>query len=207
MIPALATSILRSLLILLLCAYLLGSVPFGYLLYRWRRGADIRSTGSGNIGATNVYRAAGLAAAVLTFLLDAGKGYLAVLLAGRLSDGAPTAVAGAAFAVMLGHCFPVFLNFRGGKAVATGLGAFLAVSPLAVLCSATLFIVVLTVRRYVSLASMAGAAAFPIALLIRGGAAPAVLVASFAGAVLIIIRHRGNIQRLRAGTEARLFGR
>ena len=198
---------LPSALLAALSAYLLGSIPFGYLLYRFRQGKDIRSTGSGNIGATNVFRAAGFPAAAVTFLLDAGKGYAAVVIAGQATGGSAIAMAFAVALVMVGHCFPVFLSFRGGKAVATGLGAFLAISPGAVVICMILFTVVLAARRYVSLASIIAAGLFPFVLALGGKAPTPILIASFAGAGLIIIRHRDNIQRLKAGTESALFGR
>ena len=190
-----------------LVAYLLGSIPFGYLLYRLRAGRDIRTTGSGNIGATNVFRAAGWLAAAATFALDAGKGYAAVLLAQRMSADSAPAVAIAILFVLAGHCFPVFLNFRGGKGVATGLGAFLAISPLAVLICIALFAVILALGRYVSLASMVASGAFPLVLAARGERSLPILMASIAGAGLIIIRHRGNMHRLRSGTELPVAGR
>jgi acyl phosphate:glycerol-3-phosphate acyltransferase len=188
-------------------AYLLGSIPFGYLLYRIRAGQDIRTTGSGNIGATNVFRASGLLPAVATLLLDAGKGYAAVFLAARLTAGFAPAVAISALLVIAGHCFPVFLRFRGGKGVATGLGAFLAISPGAVLVCALLFASILAARRYVSLASMVAAGAFPFVLAIEGERSLALLIASLACAGLIIARHRDNIDRLRKGTEFSLRSR
>ncbi|MBI3933658.1 MAG: glycerol-3-phosphate 1-O-acyltransferase PlsY [Acidobacteria bacterium] len=198
---------IRNALLASLFAYLLGSIPFGYLLYRLRGGKDIRSTGSGSIGATNVFRAAGFFAAVATFLFDAGKGYLAVLFAERMTAGSAEGMAIAIVLVMAGHCFPVFLNFRGGKGVATGLGAFLAIAPGAVLICMLLFAVVLGVRHYVSLASMLAAGAFPLVLAARGEASLPILAAAFAAAGLIIARHRGNIHRLRSGTESPILGR
>ncbi len=188
-------------------AYLLGSVPFGYLLYRLRQGGDIRNTGSGNIGATNVLRTAGIAAGAATLLLDAAKGYAAVALAGHLAAGSSDAVSLAAFLAILGHVYPVFLRFRGGKGVATGLGAFLAISPASVLICAMLFLITALVWRYVSLASMVAAGAFPVVLLVRGDGSPSDLAAALLSAGLILSRHRSNIQRLRAGTELPIFGR
>jgi len=189
-----------------LAAYLLGSIPFGYLLYRLRSGRDIRATGSGSIGATNVLRGAGLVAAAATLLLDAGKGYVAVLLASRLFAGTSQAIGLAVVFVMLGHSFPILLKFRGGKSVATGLGAFLAVSPVAVLICLAIFALVLFVWHYVSLASIAAASMFPFVLVLRGETTRPVLLASVVGAGLIIARHRDNIHRLRTGTEAPIFG-
>lgn len=188
-------------------AYLFGSIPFGYLLYRLQAGQDIRATGSGNIGATNVFRAGGLLAALATLLLDAGKGYAAVFLAGRLTADFAPALGMAALLVMAGHCFPVFLKFRGGKGVATGLGAFLAISPTAVLLCVLLFAATLTFRRYVSLASMVAAVAFPLVLRMLGERSLPLLIASVAGAGLILARHRDNIHRLHKGTESSLWRR
>ena len=199
--------ILRNMLLAALAAYLLGSIPFGYLLYRLRGGQDIRSTGSGSIGATNVFRAAGFLTAAATFLLDAGKGFLAVLVADRLTSGTAQAMALAIVLVMAGHCFPVFLKFRGGKGVATGLGAFLAISPVAVLICMIIFAGVLGVFRFASLASILAAAVFPFVVIMLGGFPDPILTAAFAGAVLITARHRANIQRLKAGTELPILGR
>ena len=187
-------------------AYLLGSIPFGYLLYRLRRGEDIRSQGSGNIGATNVFRVAGILPGAATLVLDAGKGWFAVALASRIAAGSPLAIALAAVLVIVGHCFPVFLKFHGGKGVATGLGAFLRISPAAILICMVLFALVAARWRYASLASMAAAGAFPFALLALGETSAPRFAASLTGAGLILLRHRANMQRLRAGTESRILG-
>jgi glycerol-3-phosphate acyltransferase PlsY len=187
-------------------AYLLGSIPFGYLLFRLQRGGDIRAFGSGNIGATNVFRAAGFLAAAATLLLDAGKGYVAVEIASRMAAGSRVAMALAAVLVIVGHCYPIFLKFRGGKGVATALGAFFAISPGAVLGTAALFATVLAAWHYVSLASIAAAGCFPFVLLLVGETSPPFIAASVAGAGLIIARHRANIHRLQAGTESRILG-
>ena len=188
-------------------AYLLGSVPFGYLLYRFRQGGDIRNAGSGNIGATNVVRMAGIAAGAATLFLDAAKGYAAVALAEHLATGSPGAVSLAAFLAILGHVYPVFLKFRGGKGVATGFGAFLAISPASVLICAVLFLITALVSRYVSLASMVAAGAFPLVLLVWGDGSPSELAAALLSAGLILSRHRSNWQRLRSGTELPILGR
>src|SRR6266851_9007252 len=145
-------------------AYLLGSIPFGYLIVRLRAGADVRETGSGGTGATNVSRRAGKLAGVLTLVLDGAKGAAAVVLASRLltPDYGPNwFVAGAAVATILGHCFPVWLGFRGGKGVATGVGAFLVLTPLPVVAIGILFMIVFWRTRYVSLGSITAAAALP----------------------------------------------
>jgi glycerol-3-phosphate acyltransferase PlsY len=186
-----------------LLAYLLGSIPFGYLLYRLRRNEDIRETGSGNIGATNVFRTAGFLPAAATLLLDAAKGYLAVVLAAEIEVSA-SAIGLAAVLAIVGHCYPVFLGFMGGKGVATGLGAFLAIAPFATLLCALLFVLVAATARYVSLASICAAAAFPLVMVARDTYAEPILAAAFAGAGLIIFRHRANMQKLRAGTESRI---
>jgi acyl phosphate:glycerol-3-phosphate acyltransferase len=193
-----------------LLAYLLGSVPFGYLVVRLRGGGDVRETGSGGTGATNVTRRAGRAAGILTLLLDAAKGALAVALARRfLTDdfGVDWWVVAAALAAVLGHVFPVWLRFRGGKGVATGLGVFLSLAPLAVLCALPAFVLVVWATRYVSLGSMTAAALLPLFVWLLGGPGAGdtrpLLAAALAGAALIIFMHRANIGRLLRGTENR----
>ncbi|MBI3895224.1 MAG: glycerol-3-phosphate 1-O-acyltransferase PlsY [Acidobacteria bacterium] len=185
-------------------AYLLGSIPFGYLVYRLRHGGDIRTTGSGNIGATNVLRTTGITAGVATFVLDSAKGYLAVWLSATLIGNAPVWISLAAVAVILGHILPVFLKFRGGKGVATSFGAFLAISASSVLIVLVIFLIVVTIWHYVSLASIVAAAAFPLAMLMVGGLSTYEVGAGFLGAALVIIRHRSNIYRLLKGTENRI---
>jgi glycerol-3-phosphate acyltransferase PlsY len=145
-----------------LIAYLLGSIPFGLLIVKLSGGGDVRESGSGNIGAANVTRVAGPISGILTLLLDAGKGYLAVWLARRISGGNVRWITAAAVAVVLGHMFSVWLRFRGGKGVATGLGAYIPISGAAVAAAAVLWIVVAVFWRYVSLASIAAAAALPL---------------------------------------------
>lgn len=185
-------------------AYFLGSIPFGYLVYSLRYGGDIRTTGSGNIGATNVLRTTGLAAGVVTLVLDAAKGYLAVWLSAVLAGNSPQWTGLAAVAVILGHIFPVFLKFRGGKGVATSLGAFLAIAPSSVLVALVIFGIVVSVWHYVSLASIVAAAAFPLVMLVMGKPSPYAAAAGFLGAAFVIARHRSNIQRLLHGTENRI---
>ena len=187
-------------------AYLLGSIPFGYLLYRLRQGGDVRSIGSGNTGATNVLRGAGFAAGAATLALDGVKGYLAVALAGTLADHDPKWMSVAAVIAILGHMFPVFLKLRGGNGVATSFGAFLVIAPLPVLYAAGIFAIVVTLTRYVSLSSILAVIAFPLLLYSVGGASIYALAASVISALLIVFRHRSNIQRLLAGQERR-FGR
>jgi len=187
-----------------LIAYLLGSIPFGYLIVRWQRGIDVRTTGSGSIGATNVMRNLGMAGFVATFLLDAGKGLLAVQLASKMTSGDPTAVAAAAAAAVLGHCFPFWLRFRGGKGVATGVGVFIALAPLQVALVLVIFAVVVAIWRYISLGSVVATAAFPILVYLMKHP-PIQLVYGAGGAALIIIlRHHANIARLLKGTENKL---
>jgi len=181
-----------------LVAFLIGSVPFGYLIVKLTQGTDIRRVGSGNIGATNVFRKnrwAGLA----TLALDAGKGYAAVLLARAVgADVAWQAVAAAA--AIAGHVFTPWLRFRGGKGVATGAGAYLALAPAALGAALLVFVLVAASTRYVSLASIAAAAAFPV-LAYATGRPVEILGASLVGSVLIIARHHENVRRLIAGTE------
>lgn len=187
-------------------AYLLGAIPFGYLLVKWKTGRDIRASGSGNIGATNVLRTSGRALGVVTLLLDIAKGLLAVWIADRLSGGSPLWMSAAALAVMAGHAFPVFLRFRGGKAVASFVGAFLYLAPAALGISLALFVLIVWRTRFISLGSIAGAALLPVAAWLLGAPPPVVFAAAIGGA-FIIWRHRENIARLRAGTENALsFG-
>jgi acyl phosphate:glycerol-3-phosphate acyltransferase len=217
-----------TLVLTVVLAYLLGSIPFGYLLVRIFRGEDVRQSGSGNIGATNVSRRfPGLGA--VTLLLDALKGSLAVMLGVALSPPIflrisiphipwreissipPLAVWGATAALfaILGHMFPIWLKFRGGKGVATGLGSFVVIAPKAVLVAAAIFVVVLLLSRYVSLASIIAVAAFPVSayLLQQYGDVPAALALMFLASLLIIVRHHENIRRLLAGTENRIGSR
>jgi len=185
----------------ILLAYLLGAIPFGYLLVKWRTGRDVRTMGSGNIGATNVLRTTGRAAGVLTLLLDIGKGYVAVWLAGRLSGNSATVMSAAALAAMLGHAYPVFLRFRGGKAVATFLGAFLRLAAPAILAALIVFVVVVWRTRYISMGSIVSSGTFPLAVWLIVHPPWVVVAAAAAGGAFIIWRHKENIQRLRAGTE------
>ena len=192
-------------------SYLLGSIPFGYLLVRLFRGEDVRQSGSGNTGATNVSRKSPVLGA-LTLLLDALKGSAAVMLAHRLSEeaaggGKPyQAMAVAALCAVLGHMFPVWLKFRGGKGVATGLGSFIVFAPKAVLVAAAIFFAVVIISRYVSLGSMAAVASFPLlAYAMRAyGNAPITLALMAATSLLIVAKHHENIRRLLAHTESRL---
>lgn len=188
-----------------IAAYLLGSIPFGLLLGKLFGGRDVRSAGSGNIGATNVARVAGPVAGILTLLLDAAKGALAVYLAARLSEQSSTWMMIAGLCALVGHCFPVWLGFRGGKGVATAAGVFLVLSPLSFLGAVILFVLVVLYWRFVSLGSISAAAAMP--LLIYFFWAPhhappyAVTFGSLGAALLIVYKHDANIQRLVQGDE------
>jgi len=195
-------------LALVVAAYLLGSVSFSYLIVKLKEGRDVRTVGSGNAGATNVLRASGPGAAVLALLLDVAKGVTAVL-GTRLLEAPPPVVGGAAFAVVLGHVFPIFFGFRGGKGVATSAGALGALEPTAMLATLAVFIAVVAWKRYVSLGSVVAALVFPL-LAWTGhrlgwiSSDPSVVVASAAIASLILFRHRSNLARLRRGAEPRL---
>jgi len=187
-----------------LIAYLLGSIPFGYLIVRWQRGVDVRATGSGSIGATNVMRNLGILGFVATFILDAGKGLLAVLLASSLTVGNPTWVAAAACAAVLGHCYPVWLKFHGGKGVATGVGVFIAIAPLQVVLVLVIFAVTVAIWRYVSLGSIVATAAFPVLVYLMKRPPIQVVLGAAGAAVIIVARHRANIARLIKGTESKV---
>ena len=195
--------------LLVLLAYALGSIPFGYLLVRAQSGGDVRAIGSGNIGATNVARTAGVSVGLATLVLDAAKGFFAVWLAGHFSGGNIRFMMYAGLAAILGHVFPIWLKFSGGKGVATALGVFLMISWAAVAAAVAIFAIVVVFWRYVSLASISAAAALPLLvyLLYAPGHAPpaAVTACTLLAAVLVIVKHRENIERLLAGTEPR-FG-
>jgi glycerol-3-phosphate acyltransferase PlsY len=193
-------------------AYLLGSIPFGLLLARLFGGADVRKAGSGNIGATNVARVVGPLAGILTLIFDTAKGTAAVWFAARVTNESSAWMMTAAFAVLLGHCFPVWLRFKGGKGVATALGVFLALSPLAAVSAALIFVVFVAYWRFVSLGSVAAAAAMPLLIYFlwapRHAPPLAVDAGTLAIALLVIYKHDGNLQRLVEGTEPRFsFGK
>jgi glycerol-3-phosphate acyltransferase PlsY len=188
---------------LLGAAYLLGSLPFSFFVARWFGVKDVREVGSGNVGATNVMRSAGKVAGLLAFVLDAGKGAAAAWLASLVEPATSIVPPLAAAAAVLGHMYPVWLGFRGGKGVATGAGAFVPLAPAAVAASLVVFAVTAALTRYVSVGSVAGAAAlatFAFAL----ASPPAVSWAATFVAVLVIWKHRGNLQRLAKGTESRV---
>ena len=184
--------------------YLLGSIPFGYLLVKTTRGTDIRKEGSGNIGATNVFRK-NRWAGVLTLLLDAGKGYLAVWVAGWMG-GSREWMAVAGVCAIAGHVFTCFLGFKGGKGVATGCGAYLAILPHAVGSTLLVFGLTVLLTRYISLASVLATAAFPL-LAFWLGAPPRIIFWAAVGSLLIIVKHHQNLRRLLNGTEQKfVFG-
>ena len=195
-------------------AYLIGSIPFGYLIVKLTAGADIRQTGSGGTGATNVSRRAGKLAGIATLLLDALKGAVAVFVAAKWCEQfQPNLLAGdwillgSAVAAIVGHIFPVWLGFRGGKGVATGAGVFLMLHPLAVLCAGVVFVIVVLLTRYVSLGSISGALVIPLSVWLmhvfvrRDLRLVPMLAGATVSALLIVFAHRGNIARLLSGTE------
>lgn len=199
-------------LLLLAMAYLLGSIPFGLVLAKILGGKDVRKSGSGNIGAANVARVVGPAAGILTLLLDTAKGAAAVWLAGRYSEQNAAAIMLAGIAALLGHCFPVWLKFKGGKGVAAALGVFVMLSPLAALGGVLFFLIVVLVWRYVSLGSVSAAAAMPLLvyfLWAPGHAPPLVVIfGTLFAAALVIVKHDANLQRLLDGTEPKFsFGK
>lgn len=190
-------------------AYLLGSIPFGYLLVKIFRGEDVRLTGSGNIGATNVARTGAKGLGAATLALDTLKGLLAVWIASRIAPAGTSALSYmsvAALAAVAGHMFPVWLKFKGGKGVATALGVFILLFPKALLVSLFVFIVVVAATRYVSLGSMLGAISFPVAAYFIHHPDWQALAPTCAIAVLIVIKHHQNIRRLLAGNENRFGG-
>jgi glycerol-3-phosphate acyltransferase PlsY len=187
-------------LLLLLAAYLLGGVPFGYLLVRLKTGQDVRAMGSGNIGATNVLRSKGKLAGLATLALDILKGALPIVY-GRIHFDLPWIVLLGGLAVLLGHVFPVFLKFRGGKGVATLVGVFLVFYYPALLMFLAAFFLTLWLTRYVSLGSLLGATALFFSILFTQVVEAAMV--AFAMLLLIVFRHRANIARLAAGSENR----
>ena len=189
-------------IIVVLVAYLLGSIPFGYLIVRKQMGADIRETGSGGTGATNVSRRAGKTAGVLTLLLDAAKGCAAVMIA-QAAGNDDWVIAAAAIAVLVGHIFPVWLGFRGGKGVATAVGVFSVLAPIALLSAGVIFIAIVVTTRYVSLGSIAAAVLIPVFVWFQSGWQP-LLTAAIVGAVLIVFAHRSNLKRLASRTESQI---
>lgn len=199
MIPSIETAG-STLALVALAAYLLGSVPFGIVMARLFGLGDLRKIGSGNIGATNVLRTGNKLAAALTLILDAGKGGIAVLIARALFAEDAAQVAG--FAAFLGHCFPVFLGFRGGKGVATFIGTLLALWWPAGIGACLIWLIVAGLTRYSSLAALVAAVLTPVVVQATGRVEAVVLCVLLAA--LIVTRHRENIQRLQAGTESKI---
>ena len=194
-----------TMLLLTLAGYLLGSIPFGLILAKVLGGKDVRQHGSGNIGATNVSRVAGPVAGIATLVLDGLKGATSVFLAASFTDSSARAMIFAGVAALLGHCFPLWLRFKGGKGVATALGMFIALCPLAALACFILFMLVFLFWRYVSLASLSAAAAMPLLIyfLWAPGHAPPLVITLGAlfSAALVFYKHDANLQRLLDGTE------
>jgi glycerol-3-phosphate acyltransferase PlsY len=189
-------------LLALVVAYLVGGIPFGYLLVRWKTGEDVREKGSGNIGATNVLRTTGRSIGVATLLLDIAKAVFAVWLADKLSAGSPVWMSLAALAVMAGHAFPVFLKFQGGKAVASFIGAFLYLTPVPMIAALVLFIIVVAVTHQISMGSIVAAGSLPLAAWLIEHPPFIVILAALVAAVFVIYRHAANIDRIRSGTES-----
>jgi glycerol-3-phosphate acyltransferase PlsY len=199
---------MNSFLVTAVCSYLWGSIPFGYILVRIFRGQDVRTTGSGNIGATNVSRTSPMLGA-LTLLLDALKGFAAVALTRAGYPDQKILLGLAAFMAIAGHVFPVWLKFKGGKGVATAFGAFLLVAPTTVLLMILVFAIVAALSHQVSLASIVTVALFPLAawILNSDSETPQMLASMAAASILIIAKHQENIRRLLAGTEPRMHWR
>jgi glycerol-3-phosphate acyltransferase PlsY len=191
--------------IAIIAAYLIGSIPFALILARRWGAADLRLVGSGNLGAANVMRASGVTAGVLVAVLDMAKGAASVWLAARLSPG-PALPAAAGVAAIVGHIYPVWLRFRGGKGVATACGVFSVLTPLALPPALAIFAAVVWLTKYISLGSVLASLALPPLAYALGSPAPAV-VAALAAAIIIVFRHRSNVVRLRLGTERRIGAR
>ncbi|MCR4662967.1 MAG: glycerol-3-phosphate 1-O-acyltransferase PlsY [Endomicrobiaceae bacterium] len=192
-------------IIYLVLSYLCGAIPFGYIIAKLFKHVDIRTVGSGNPGATNVYRTISKPLGVLTLILDVLKGFIPVYFVFLLNPDYHWMVISVAFVTIIGHVFTIFLNFKGGKGVATACGVFLAINPLAVLVCLAVFVLLLAIFRYVSLASIMAAVMLPISLYFFNSL-PEIVV--FAGmiSILVIVRHISNIKRLLNGTENKIFG-
>ncbi|MBR3654462.1 MAG: glycerol-3-phosphate 1-O-acyltransferase PlsY [Elusimicrobia bacterium] len=189
----------------LLFAYLCGAIPFGYIIAKVFGKVDIRTIGSGNTGATNVYRSISKPLGVLTLILDLLKGFIPVYCTMVLNPDSSLLIISVAFITIIGHIFTVFLNFKGGKGVATGCGVFLALNPLAILICFLVFVMVLAMFRYVSLASIMAAVMLPVSLYFLNSMREIVIFASIIS-ILVIVRHIGNIKRLLNGTESKIYG-
>jgi len=188
--------------IAIVAAYLIGSIPFALILARRYGGADLRLVGSGNLGAANVLRASGVTAGVIVALLDMAKGAASVWIAEQVGPG-PLVPAAAGLAAIVGHVYPVWLRFRGGKGVATACGVFSMLTPLALAPALAIFAVAVWLTKYISLGSVLASIALPPLAYMLGSSAPAVIAAS-AASLIIVFRHRGNVGRMRTGTERRL---
>lgn len=192
------------------CAYLLGSIPFGLIFAKLFGDQDVRQSGSGNIGAANVARVAGPLPGMLTLLFDAAKGALGVWLASRFTGGSAKWMMAAGIAALLGHCYSVWLGFKGGKGVATALGVFAAICGPAALSAFLFFLAILGIWRYVSLGSVSAAAAMPLLIYSlwtpRGAAPLVVILGTFFASALVIYKHRANLSRLMKGTESKFPG-
>jgi acyl phosphate:glycerol-3-phosphate acyltransferase len=192
-------------LLAVVIAYVLGAIPFGYLVVKFSTGKDVRAAGSGNIGATNVLRTSGKGPAVITLLLDIAKGFGAVWIAAALTESTPASAplwtSLAALAVMAGHAYPVFLRFQGGKAVASFIGAFLYLTPAPMLTALLLFVLVVAGTRYISAGSVIAAGTFPLGVWLILHPPVEVLLASAIAAVFIVVRHKANLERIHAGNE------
>lgn len=186
-------------------AYLLGAIPFGYIAVKLSTGKDVRSSGSGNIGATNVLRTTGKAPAVITLVLDIAKGFAAVWIAALLTANEPADqplwTSLAALAVMAGHAYPVFLRFKGGKAVASFVGAFLYLTPEPMLATMLLFVLIVAGTGYISAGSVIAAGTFPLGVWLILHPPVEVVVASVIAGVFIVVRHKENLERIHAGRE------
>ena len=185
----------------LIIAYLLGAIPVGYLLVKLSTGKDVRESGSRNIGATNVLRTTNRSLGLATLVLDIAKGFLAAWIAGRLTDDSPLWTSAAALAVIAGHAYPVFLRFKGGKAVASFIGAFLYVTPIPLVASLIVFLAVVAKTHYISAGSIIAAGAFPLAVWLISHPPHEVVIHSLIAGAFIIYRHKANLGRIKAGTE------
>jgi len=188
-------------LLAVVLAFVIGGIPFGFLLVKFRTGKDVRSVGSGNIGATNVLRTTDRATAIATLVLDIAKGFFAVWLSGRLTGGSVLWMSVAALAVMIGHAYPIFLKFKGGKAVASFIGAFLYLTPVPLLAVLLIFVMVVAATRYISLGSIIAAGSFPFAVWLILHPDASVMAASLIAGAFIVYRHSANIGRIRSGNE------
>lgn len=189
-------------ILIMIAIYLIAAIPTGVLLARLMGGEDVRQKGSGNIGATNVYRVAGKLAGVLTLVGDTLKGFLPLLAFKTWLEPTPTQLGIASAVAILGHCYPVYLKFKGGKGVATALGIFLVLSPKAVFFALIVFILTVAITRYISLGSVLAALSAPLVILLLNHPQPIFLATLFIAA-LVIWRHNSNIRRLLDGTENR----